>query len=157
VLSLAELAGQGRTRGRRTPERLRISLWLAPSVATWWVASQATVIGAVPAGVVLGLVLRLLVVLVVWRRRAGSWDVPLAVGVVIADVPLIALFAGGGLLAATAGVVVAAISVAVVLAAGALLPRRLRLRRQIDASDDALLAAIEIALLDAREVRATSR
>lgn len=138
---------------------MRLTLCSVVASAALLSASRFHMLIALFAVSAIGMLLSCAIASVALRRRLGVWDLRLATGVAIADAPLVVLFAAGGLLAAEVDIPVAAVSVAAALAIGTLASRWLDRHRSVEAEhdDDALMTAIEIALLDSHDVSASSR
>jgi hypothetical protein len=112
-------------------------------------------IGLAVLGVAIFLLALVAFVLVRVRRRLGTWELGLAFGVLLADLPLVVMFVIGG---AVAGGTEVWIGVLVGIAGFAAVSgiRALRRRREVavdSPNDDELMvtAAVELALLDATE------
>jgi hypothetical protein len=146
-------------RPSRTALLARFSSCFAVGLAALLCASSVPAAIVLVAGATSGVLFSCAIAFVALRRRLGAWDLRVAVGVAIADAPLVVLFAAGGLLAAQVDVAVAVVSVTAVLAIGTLASRWLDRRRDVQAEhdEDALMTAIEIALLDSYDVPASSR
>jgi hypothetical protein len=110
------------------------------------------------AAVLLVLVGTLLVAAVRVHRRIGVWDRHLALGVALADAPLMAAFVIAGVLAVTAGTWVAVAWLTLVLSVGiVLIRRRRRTLAEAEEEDVRLAAAVECAVLDGRDRSSVSR
>lgn len=129
----------------------------AAMVAFFW-AERVSAPLAACAAIAGALVVAFFVALVGVHRRIGIWDRHLALGVAIADAPLVVVFAVGGALAATVGIWIALAAVSAALAIGfVVLRRRRRLLAEAAQDDVRLAAAVELAVLDSRDRSSSSR
>jgi hypothetical protein len=112
-------------------------------------------------GIVLGLGFFFAVCGLVWllrfRRGLGSWEPSLAIGMVLADLPVAIVAVIAGVLASEFGVLVSLGFAAIGLTVEHVVTDQLRRRRDIvSPSDEELLDAIELALLDRMDRAPTS-
>ncbi len=99
-----------------------------------------------------------LIALLRFRWAAGTWELALAFGAAIADLPLVIVAVIGGVVAEVFGVAVALAFVAVALVVGRVVSEALRRRRdRVSPSDEDLLEAVELALMDRRYTAPNAR
>ena len=98
-----------------------------------------------------GVLVATLIALMRFRAALGTWEVPLAFGTVLADLPLLVVAVVGGVMVEAFGVAAALLFGLVALVIGRVLGDWLRRRRdRVSPDDQELLEAIELALMDRR-------
>lgn len=119
------------------------------AAAAWALGSSMGPGIAVLTGVALTFSVSALTALLRFRRASGSWEPSLAIGIAIAEWPVLVIAVVAGVFASEFGVLVALGLAAIAFTVEYVLTDLLRRRRDVvSPSDEELLDAIELALLD---------